>query len=484
MSVANQGLIQDSYVGYELFDKTNLGMSEYVQQLNYRRALEGELQRMIKSSDEIADVKVRLVIPKKAVFKEDEVSPTAAIKLRFKDRRSPERVSIDGIQNLVASSVEGLAPDKVVVTDNNGKILSAPPMEENSIIGKTSTQLEYQRQQENYFKDKVGAILDGPFGNDNYKVRLNTEINFDQLEVQKKDYDPDRKIERSEQMIKDSTTNIDTSFVPGVNWNKGQSNEIKNYEIATADSHFVKAPGAIKRLTVTAIINDKIEVVDRKGRKSIKIAKREKTELDDVEKAIKTAIGFDSSRGDQVNVISLPFMDIVADKQTEINEYNRLHSIKWYEKEDALRHILLLVAILIAALVMWRAIHAKFAKEKMRIAMGLPEKLEQPVLKKFDKTLIELPQQDIDANAKEDTIENEMLDDSNVISSDEEGYTDNTTGNAPLMERANAEEHKGTNAESIKMELRNKVTSFIVDSPDVAVKLFRVFFNQESGANA
>ena len=123
MAIATQGLVQDSYVGYELFDKTNLGMSEYVQQLNGRRALEGELQRTIKSMNEVRDVKVRLVIPKKALFKQDEKPPTAAVTLRFKSGHSLGRMSIEGIQRIVAQSVEGMVPSNVVVTDNYGKIL-------------------------------------------------------------------------------------------------------------------------------------------------------------------------------------------------------------------------------------------------------------------------------------------------------------------------------------------------------------------------
>jgi len=118
MAIMTQGLIQDSHVGYELFDKTNLGMSEYIQEVNSSRALESELERIIKSFYEIREVKVHLAISGK--------QPFAAVKLRFKSGHSLSKISIENIQNIVSSSVEGLSADKVIVTDDN-KILSEPP---------------------------------------------------------------------------------------------------------------------------------------------------------------------------------------------------------------------------------------------------------------------------------------------------------------------------------------------------------------------
>ena len=125
IAVATQDLIQDSYIVYELFDKTNLGM-EFVQQLNFRRALESELQRTIKAMQEIKDVKVHLIIPQKPLFKQDEIPPSAAVKLRFKSGQNLNKMSIENIQNLVASSVAGLNPDKVFVfvMDNSDRMLS------------------------------------------------------------------------------------------------------------------------------------------------------------------------------------------------------------------------------------------------------------------------------------------------------------------------------------------------------------------------
>ena len=561
MAVANQGLIQDSYVGYELFDKTNLGMSEYVQQLNGRRALEGELQRTIKSFPEVRDVKVRLVIPKKALFKQQESPPTAAITLKFKSGHSLGRMSIEGIQNLVASSVEGMEPSKVVVTDNYGRILSEDIPDNNSLAGLSASQFKIQKQFENYLADKVQGLLDPAFGPTNSKVKLNVELDFDQLEVKKKDWDPERQVERSEQISTDNYSNLDTTFVPGTDEKALKSNEIRNYEITSADSHFVKGIGATRRLTITAIVNEKIEI--RKlpsGIDTVWSIPRTEDELNKIGEAIKNAVGYDERRGDQVNILCVPFVEILADKITEVNEQNQINSIKWYEKEEIQRLILLLFTLLVTAIVMFKIIHTKFARDKMRIAMGLPAKLDKPVLEKFDTDLLEFPkEEEPEEDDYEDDYEDEMeevmeeiiieepeeeeeeipmleeeimeeeileiedeeddimeiedediymlpeeipepmfidgnlmseIDIANLMEEDEDFVPEQTTDEGiSLLDRARAALTSGAEQslveeanedELIKMELQDKVLSFILGSPDTAVRLFRILYNQDN----
>ncbi|MGI6370539.1 MAG: flagellar M-ring protein FliF [Ignavibacteria bacterium] len=432
LMLASRGLPADSYVGYELFDRTNLGMSEFVQKVNYRRALEGELQRTIKSMNEVVDVKVHLVIPEKTLLKKDEKQPTAAIKLHLKNGRSLSKLSIEGIQNLVASSIEGLTPDKVTITDNKGRLLSEPPLDDKSIAGLTSTQYEQQKRIEDYYASKVQALLDPALGPENSRVRLNTEIDFDQLQVNKTDYDPERQVERSEQNISDIKTDVDTSFVPGVNSQQETLNELKNYEISKADSHFIKGVGGIKRLTVTAIVN---EIVTRETIKTgpkktdvkdtIISRPRSEKELEGLREAIKNVVGYNEERGDEVNVLCVPFVEQISDKVLEVNEYNKFISVKWYEKEENQKLLLLILTILITAFAMYRLIHHKLVKDKMRIAMGLPEKLEKPVLDQLDASLIKLPAEEELEDMYEDVEEE-------VVEEDEEEMSE-------LLEYASAE---------------------------------------------
>ncbi len=543
LALANQGLPAESYVGYELFDKTNLGMSEFVQKLNYRRALEGELQRTIKSMSEVRDVKVHIVIPEKSLLKKDERQPTAAVKLTLKGGRSLSRLSIEGIQNIVASSVEGLSVDKVTVTDNQGHILSNSSIEENSLAGLTSTQYEQQKKIEEYYSAKVQALLDPALGPDNSKVKLNTEIDFDQLQVNKTDYDPDRQVERSEQSIIDYATNIDTSFVPGINEKRDRSNEVRNYEISKADSHYIKGIGGIKRLTVTAIVNETMTIEKTpQGLDTVISSPRTEEELNGLREAIKNVVGYDERRGDEVNVLCVPFAEQLSDKIFEINENNKIISTKWYEKEDNQKLLLLALALIVTAIVMFRLIHAKFVKDKMRIAMGLPEKLEPPVLDKYDASMLALPDEHMNLEDEEDLEEEEETDDNEeflfedpevsaledllddtedeieeieleaddmLISPDElpeqlllEGELEEMdifndemefvgeSGRIEdnLLERARAAlasqqaSFGGELDESdlIKMELKEKVHQFITGQPEAAVRILRVFLSQDN----
>ncbi|MCL2039107.1 MAG: flagellar M-ring protein FliF [Bacteroidetes bacterium] len=555
MAVATQDLIQESTVGYELFDKTNLGTSEYVQQLNYRRALEGELQRTIKTNPEVRDVKVRLVIPKDKLFKQDQKPPTAAITLKLKSGHSLSRISVEGIQNSVAMSVEGMSPSNVVVTDNYGRILSQDIPDHNSLAGLSSTHQKTQKQFEDYLGNKVQELLDPVFGLGNSKIALNTDIDFDQLEVKIKDWDPDRQVERSEQTSTDDLTDLDTSFVPGTDMKHLKSNEIKNYEISSADSHFVKGIGAVKRLTITAIVNEKIEIQKTPtGLDTVVSIPRSDEELQRIENSIKNAVGYKEERGDQVNVLCVPFVEILADKITEVNEYNRQNSIQWYEKEEYQRLILLLLTLLITAIVMFKIIHAKFARDKMRIAMGLPAKLDKPILEKFDKELLEFPQEmepedeDDEDHYEEEVLEelieekeeeplmledditqeimDDIYEDIDEIGIDDENmamYLPDELGadqmflesdllnendllglaiddedvlipeqmseEISLLDRARSalssleqpvQEDVINEEELIKMELRDKVMAFILGSPDIALKLFKVFYNQDN----
>jgi flagellar M-ring protein FliF len=217
----------------------------------------------------------------------------------------------------------------VVVTDNLGRVLSEDIPEHNSLAGATATQFKQQRQKEEYLANKVQEILDPVYGFGNSKVRCNVEMDFDQLEVSKTDFDPERQVERSEQINTDELQDIDTSFVPGTNMRHNKSNELRNYEISKADSHFIKGIGGVKRLTITAIVNEKIEIhkLDN-GLDTVVSIPRSEEELNGIQNSIRNAVGYNANRGDQVNVLCIPFADILQDKVYEINEQNRINSIQ------------------------------------------------------------------------------------------------------------------------------------------------------------
>ncbi|OPX20274.1 MAG: flagellar M-ring protein FliF, partial [Desulfobacca sp. 4484_104] len=163
LSLASEGLPQGGGVGFELFDKQTLGTTEFVQRLNFQRALQGELARTICRFPEIAEARVHIVTPKDSLFVEDQEEPSAAVVLKLRPGRTLSQAQLDGIINLVASSVEGLSPGQVTVVDMTGKILSKPQ----DALGAgrlTNAQIEYQQQVESALKAKVQSMLDKILG--------------------------------------------------------------------------------------------------------------------------------------------------------------------------------------------------------------------------------------------------------------------------------------------------------------------------------
>ena len=166
LSLAGEGLPQSSVIGYEIFDRTNLGVSDFVQKINYRRALEGELARTILQIEEVEAARVHLVMPEKALFKEDEKAPSASVVLKLKSGIPLKRESVQGIAHLVASSIEGLEASGVTIVDSRGVLLS-DNTKANSVAAVTSSQYEMEQKVESYLGQKAQSLLESVVGTGN-----------------------------------------------------------------------------------------------------------------------------------------------------------------------------------------------------------------------------------------------------------------------------------------------------------------------------
>jgi flagellar M-ring protein FliF len=338
LQVAAQGLPSKSVVGYEIFDKSAFGMSDFVQKLNYRRALEGELARTISTLEEVQSARVHIVIPERTLFEEQQRKPTASVILHLKEGRSLSRLNIEGIQHLVASSVEGLEPTAVTVVDQRGRLLSEPARQPGSLAGLTQSQYELQQRVDQYLTAKVQSLLDGVLGVGNAVVQVATELDFTQIERTREDFDPERQVVRSEQTVSESSSVGDTvgGQRPG---GIQRSNSIINYEIARTVERITNVPGAIKRLTVAALINGTTQFVQENGQWKRVYIPRTQEEMDKLTEIIKNAVGYDPARNDQVSVVNVQF-----DTGEEPQPPRR-----WYElaPEQWVRLLLVLGAILL-----------------------------------------------------------------------------------------------------------------------------------------
>ena len=296
LNLANAGIPNDGVIGYEIFDENNFGMTEYVQQVNYKRALEGELQRTIHQMDEVTSARVHLVLPKEALFKEDESEPTAAVILKLRGHSKLNKQQIEGLQYLVANSVESLDAQSVSVLDASGTLLTDTRGEQEG-ISQATTQYANQQKIEDYLSKKAQSMLDGVLGYGRSIVRVTADINFKQIQKTEEIYDPDSQVIRSEERIESSNTNVDTS-------NSQQEHLITNYEMNKTIQSVENEVGDIKKLHVAVLIDGTYNEGDT-GEKVYQ--PRSSQEMRRLERIVKAAVGFDLTRGDQFEISNIQF---------------------------------------------------------------------------------------------------------------------------------------------------------------------------------
>lgn len=331
LQLASQGLPQGGGVGFELFDKTNFGTTDFIQKLNYTRALQGELARTIMSLSEIEQCRVHLAMPQKSLFAHEREAPTASVLLKLVNGRTLSQGQVQGIVHLVSSSVEGLSPKNVSIIDDRGELLT---QKEGDIIGLSSSQLEYQHNYEKALETKVMDMLEPVVGKGKVKVKVSASIDFSRIEKTEERFDPDSQVIRSEQKNTEKSTPVGTGGVPGVASNipgkstqimssQGQSekkNETINYEISKVTSHVISPSGETKRLSAAIIVDGTYTA--QSGSKEKKYTPRSEEDIKYYEELVKNAIGYVADRGDEIKVINIPFESEPVDEMQEgINDY-------------------------------------------------------------------------------------------------------------------------------------------------------------------
>ena len=325
LELAASGLPKGGGVGFEIFDTKNLGVTEFVQQLNYQRALQGELSRTINSLDEIQSSRVHIVMPKKSLFAEDQKKPTASVILKLKSGRTLQEPQIQGIAHLVASSIEGLNPQDVMIVDGSGKVLSK--ITDQSDLSKMSnTQVEYKRNVEKELATRIQTMLEKVVGEGKAVVRLNTDLDFRVMEKTEEIFDSEEPVVRSMQRAHEKAMTPASSFggestvlpptKPGAaalarnQSSREKSDETINYEISKTVNKTVMPVGDIKKLSI-AVLVDGLYTKNDKGVEEYQArSDKEMVALDDL---VKKAAGFDAKRGDQVVVTNVPFKKVDAD---------------------------------------------------------------------------------------------------------------------------------------------------------------------------
>lgn len=331
LSLAAEGLPKGGGIGFEVFDRTNLGTTDFVQKLNYQRALQGELSRTIKQIREIEQARVHIVTPKESIFVEEQKKPTASVFIKTRSGMALNSSQVEGIVHLVASAVEGLEPENITVVDTSGRILSKRS-DRNSIAQLTTSQLEYQRSVEEDLKGKVQGMLEEVLGPGKAIARISVEIDFQQIDITEEKFDPNtvirseqKNIERSNAMTGGGVSSeakinqpLDQKSIPpkslptpspSIQSNSSErQHEIRNYEISKINKHIKSPMGNLQRISAAVIVDGIYkEGTDSQGVKTKLYQPRSPEEMKNLESIVKKAIGFDEKRGDQVEVITMPF---------------------------------------------------------------------------------------------------------------------------------------------------------------------------------
>jgi flagellar M-ring protein FliF len=298
ISLAASGLPKSSELGYEIFDgKATFGLSDFVQQVNYQRALEGELARTISSITDVERARVHLTMPKETLFEED-VKATASVVLALAKGASLDEREVAGITHLVASSVPRLAAENVTVVDAKGRILTNP-VEENETIGLSKGELDTQRHLEDYLSKKVQSLLEGVLGAGRAIVKVNAELDFRRIEETHESYDPEKVVVRSEERVEEQGDKSGP---------ENAERSVTNYEVNRSVQRILGTAGTVRKVSVAVFVDGKTAApAGAKDDAEPVYTPRSQEELDKLTVLVKTAVGFDATRGDQVEVANLPF---------------------------------------------------------------------------------------------------------------------------------------------------------------------------------
>lgn len=319
LEMARQGLPKGGTVGFEIFDGGQLGtlgMTDFLQRVNYQRALEGELARTIASLEPLQTARVHLVIPEPSLFLEEQKEPSASVLVQLKPGRRLDQGQIEAITHLVASSVEGLKPKNITVVDMEGEVLwrQAEEAEEAGLERASATQIEVQRMYEAEMQNRLQDLLDKTLGPDKAAVQVSVTMDWDRLETSSETYSqggPASGVLRSSRVVEEyqgqpgalagGVVGLDTNSpqiptYPGVITTTAEGGYVRretiyNYEVSKTIQNLVKAPGSIKRMSVAVLLDESVPAEQRQS----------------IEQMVAAAVGLDPARGDTIAVAATAF---------------------------------------------------------------------------------------------------------------------------------------------------------------------------------
>ena len=331
LTMAEQGLPAGGTVGYELFDKgESLGSTNFLQNINLVRALEGELERSIATLPRVRNARVHLVMPRRELFSREQLNPSASIALKTSGKI--ERQQVVAIQHLVASAVPNLKPSRISVIDDRGQLL-ARGFDENDAAGLMASNAEEMRiSAQDRLRTKIEQILEPTVGFGKVRAEVFVDMDFDRVTSVKERYDPEEQVVRSTRTVEEteSSKEADSDTVsvgnnlPDADLNfsgggssdtnsRARTEETTNFEISKTITNQVRETGVVNRVSVAVLVDGLYTPPAEGAEGQIPVYQpRTEEELQNLTRLVQSTIGFDANRGDTVEVINLKFIDPTA----------------------------------------------------------------------------------------------------------------------------------------------------------------------------
>ena len=417
--------------GFELFDDSKLGVTEFQNKINYLQALQGELTRTIEHLGSVDKARVHIVLPEDSLYKKNEKPATASILLMLKPETKLTTPEVKGIVNLVSHSVQGLAPENITIVDEQGNILNKNDDDElekqNAMTLRTLNQIEMTKKVRDHIQQNIQTMLDKTLGEGNAFVRVSVELDFDDRKIDRQTFTPvvdESGIIRSQQDISESYNGESNmpggpagvqSNIPGyvaedrnANAEYERKESTKNYEVNEENQKIIASPGSIRRLTVAVLVTDEITELQQEG----------------LLRAVSSAAGINEERGDTISVEPMPFNTDLQDKLAEEARLEQLRKDRILYTEIAA--MILLAALLVGGFLMYRwkkrkerqaeieaqleaERKAREEEEKARLA----EEAEQKRIE-AEQRLVELQEAQAKAEARAQAIEDNEIEDDNL----------------------------------------------------------------------
>jgi flagellar M-ring protein FliF len=357
LMLSAKGLPTAGSVGYEIFDESNaMGQTDFVQQLNRQRALEGELARTIGALDGITSTRVHLVLPRRQLFEEEAAPPSASVSIGVGGRQpSPEQVR--AIQNLVAGAVPDMTPARVVVVDQHARTLSAA----NDGLQASNGQ---KNEVETRIESQVRQLIESMVGPGKARVNVTADLDLSRVTVQQETFDPDGQVVRSESTNEEQGAERQSdpngvasvaSNIPGgqpagggdagTSSNNNRTESTTNYEISKTTRTEIQEPGTVKRLAVAVAI-DGVTAPGKDGKPGA-YTPRSAEEMAKIEQLVRTAVGFNQERGDQVTVVNQRFTP-----EDTVEGVTASNPLMGFDKNDIMRAVELGILAVVAVLIM------------------------------------------------------------------------------------------------------------------------------------